>query len=167
MSSTSQLTSSQRNGVVLKIALAILAVIVAILVISRFYSRPQIIRMPGSASLVAEYQQASYADITPEDVKAKMDAGEKFTLVDVRPSVEYYAEHIAGAVSIPLRWLEYRYNELNPRDEIIVYCQIGIGSITAAQLLVVYGFDDVKNMVGGISEWEYGLVAEGSELLIL
>lgn len=168
MSSMSQSTSNQSDGITLKIIVGILIAIVAILVISRLYGdRPHIMRMPLSASLIAEYQLVSYTNITPADVKARMDAGEKFTLVDVRSSAQYYAGHIAGAVSIPLRELGYRYNELNPQDEIIVYCQIGVGSIAAAQLLVAYGFDNVKNMVGGISEWQYGLVVEGSELLVL
>lgn len=167
MSSTSQLTSNRPDSVSLKVMLGILVTIVAILAISHFYDRSPTICMPLSASFVAENQLTGYMNITPEDVRAKIDAGEEFTLIDVRGPGQYNAGHIIGAISIPLRELGYRYNELNPLDEIIVYCQIGVSSVAAAQLLVRYGFEDVKNMVGGISEWEYGLVIGDSQQLVL
>ena len=168
MSSMSQSTSNQSNSTTLKIMVGILIAVVAILVVSRLYGdRPHLMRMPLSASLIAEYQLVSYTNITPADVKAKMDAGEKFILVDVRSPAQYDAGHILGAISIPLPQLGYRYNELNPQDEIIVYCQLGVGSVTAAQMLVTYGFENVENMVGGLSKWEYGLVVEGSEQIVL
>jgi rhodanese-related sulfurtransferase len=151
----------------LKIMLGILATIVVILAVSHFCDRSPTICMPLSASFVAENQPTGYMNITPEDVKTKIDAREEFTLIDVRGPGQYNAGHITGAISIPLRELEYRYNELNRLDEIIVYCQVGVSSITAAQLLVRYGFEDVKNMVGGISKWEYGLVVGDSEQLAL
>jgi len=167
MSNTSQLTSTRLNDMSLKILLGIFVAIVIILTINHFYDRSPILRMPLLASFAAENQQTGYTNITPEEVKAKMDAGEEFTLLDVRGPARYNAGHIIGAISIPLRELEYRYNELNPQDEIIVYCQVGVTSVTAAQLLLRYGFSDVKNMVGGLSTWEYGLVVEDSKQLVL
>lgn len=182
MSNTSQLTSNRLNNGrgdppsrPYKILLGIFVTIVIILAINHFYDRSPIIRMPlalasrsylRSASFAAETQQTSYTNITPEEVKAKMEAGEEFTLLDVRGPAQYDAGHIIGAISIPLRE-GYRYSELNPNDEIIVYCQIGVSSVTAAQLLVRYGFSDLKNMVGGISNWEYGLVVDDSKQVVL
>ena len=173
MSSTSQLTSNRLDGMGrrprarTKIILGVSVIIVVILAVNHFYDRSPIIRMPLSASFTAENQQTGYTNIAPEDVKAKIDAGEEFTLIDVRGPGQYNAGHIIGAISIPLRELGYRYNELNPQDEIIVYCQVGVISVAAAQLLVRSGFEDVKNMVGGISEWQYGLVVEDSRQLII
>ena len=167
MSSTSQLTSNRLDSMSLKAILGIFIIIVIILAINHFHDRSPIVRMPVSASFAAQDQQTGYVNITPEDVKAKIDAGEKFTLIDVRAPAQYDAGHITGAISIPLRELGYRYNELNPKDEIIVYCQIGVTSVTAAQMLVRSGFEDVKNMVGGISGWEYGLVIGDSEQVAL
>jgi rhodanese-related sulfurtransferase len=167
MSNTSQLTSNQHDDMILKIMLGILAAIMIVLVINHFRDRSPIRRMPFSAPYAVANWQSSYTNITPQEVKAKMDAGEEFTLVDIRGLAQYNAGHIAGAISIPLKELAYRYNELDPREEIIVYCQIGVTSVTAAQLLVRSGFPDVKNMVGGISEWQYGLVTQDSEQLVL
>ena len=167
MSSTSQLTSNRLDSMSLKAMLGIFIIIMIILAINHFHDRSPVVRMPVSASFAAQDQQTGYVNITPEDVKAKIDAGEEFTLIDVRGPGQYNAGHIIGAISIPLRELGYRYNELNPQDEIIVYCQVGVISVAAAQLLVRSGFEDVKNMVGGISEWQYGLVVEDSRQLII
>ena len=167
MSNTSRLTSNQHDDMSLKILMGILVAIVIFLIFNHFRDQSPIRRMQVVTSYGVGNQQASYTNISPEDVKTKIDAGEDFTLIDVRGTAQYIAGHITGAISIPLRELAYRYNELDPRDEIIVYCQVGVTSVTAAQMLVRSGFPDVKNMVGGISAWQYGLVTEDSKQLVL
>ena len=110
--------------------------------------------------------QTGYENITPVELKVKLDKRDVFILIDIRSSLLYDAGHIWGAVSIPLYELSTRLNELERNKEIVVYCQIGVTSISACELLVSSGFSNVKNLVGGISEWKYGIVVRGSMIII-
>jgi len=96
-------------------------------------------------------------NITPEELKVKIEIGETFILLDVRSESKYNAGHIPSAISMPFNEIPYRYIELSPKQEIIVYCQNSGLSQTAAEMLVKLGFTNVKNLTGGISDWEYGL----------
>ncbi len=60
--------------------------------------------------------------ISPEAVKAKLDAGSNLVIVDTRSKAEYEKTHIAGAISIPLETITQRYRELNGYNEIVSYC---------------------------------------------
>jgi rhodanese-related sulfurtransferase len=111
-------------------------------------------KLQGPASPV---QGASY-DISPLVVKQKLDAGEKFILLDVRQPEEYTQGHLQGAILIPLGELRERYRELNPEQEIITYCYRGGRGNSAAMILLNLGFGNVKNMKGGISAWPYAVV---------
>lgn len=73
--------------------------------------------------------------------------------LDVRTKEEYKNRRIAKAVNIPLDELLIRYKELAPEKEIIVLCEHGIRSQSAAGLLMQLGFMRVMNMVGGMSRW--------------
>jgi rhodanese-related sulfurtransferase len=83
-----------------------------------------------------------------------MTQGEKLILLDVRTSEEYAAGHIPGAISLPLSRIQSGDVDMgfSSDDEIIVYCQGGIRSRTAARMLRLMGFKNVKDM-GGILEW--------------
>jgi len=96
--------------------------------------------------------------ITPIELKAKIDSGGPFILLDVRSESMYNAGHISGAISMSIDEIPDRYVELSPNQEIIVYCQIGKTCQDAADMLVKLGFTNVKVLVGGISAWEYGVV---------
>ena len=110
--------------------------------------------------------RTGYENITSEELKVKLDKEEIFILIDIRSSLLYDAGHIWGAVSIPLYELSTRLNELERNKEIVVYCQIGVTSISACELLVSSGFSNVKNLFGGISEWKYGIVVRDSMIII-
>jgi adenylyltransferase/sulfurtransferase len=91
--------------------------------------------------------------IDPVEVKAKIDRGEDFTLIDVREPHEYQIARIPGAVLIPLGTLPSRLGELNPNAEIIAHCKSGARSQKAVDLLKQNGFKNVRNMTGGILAW--------------
>src|SRR5687767_8650901 len=92
-------------------------------------------------------------EITPVDLKKKMDAGENPFVLDVREPNEYQINKIAGSTLIPLGELPRRYQEL-PRDrEIIAQCKMGGRSAKAMEFLKSVGFANVKNLRGGILEW--------------
>jgi len=92
-------------------------------------------------------------DIEPGEVKAKIDRGDTFVLVDVREPHEYRIGNIAKANLIPLGDLQKRIGELNPGDEIVVHCKTGGRSAKAVELLRKNGFKRARNMKGGILAW--------------
>lgn len=91
--------------------------------------------------------------ITVHDLKAKMDRGEKFVLVDVRMQNELDICSFGNAVHIPLHLLTTRFHELDPESEIILVCHHGSRSMQAAYFLVNQGYRKVANLVGGIDAW--------------
>ena len=104
--------------------------------------------------------------VTPEEVKEKIDSQEEFNLVDIRPYPLYSQAHIVGAISMPFEEIISRYEELDPRNEIVLYCRTGQTALTASELLNRLGFNDVKSMQGGILQWRYGLVTKEPSQLI-
>jgi molybdopterin/thiamine biosynthesis adenylyltransferase/rhodanese-related sulfurtransferase len=92
-------------------------------------------------------------DIDPVEVKAKIDRGDPFVLIDVREPHEYQICRIPNAKLIPLGDLPKRVNELNSADEIIAHCKSGVRSAKAVDFLKQAGFRKVRNMKGGILAW--------------
>jgi rhodanese-related sulfurtransferase len=93
-------------------------------------------------------------EITPEEVKAQLDAGVKFTLVDVREPWETEAAHMAGAKLIPMGDVPARANqELDPEDHIVVVCHHGVRSMNVTAWLRQQGFERAQSMRGGIDAW--------------
>jgi sulfur-carrier protein adenylyltransferase/sulfurtransferase len=92
-------------------------------------------------------------DIEPTEVKAKLDRGDRFILIDVREPHEYQICNIPQAKLIPLGDLPKRVNELDSADEIIAHCKSGMRSAKAVDFLKQAGFKKVRNMKGGILAW--------------
>src|SRR5579871_3215462 len=111
----------------------------------QFCGIPQ--HQPAPAAGVAE------GEIDPVEVKAKIDRGDRFVLIDVREPHEYQICNIPYAKLIPLGELPKRVNELNSADEIVAHCKSGMRSGKAVDFLKQAGFKKVKNMKGGILAW--------------
>lgn len=94
-------------------------------------------------------------DITVQELKQKLDAGEKFVFLDVREPWEH-AEFNLGAQLIPLGTLVNQMWELegHKNDEIVVHCRSGVRSGTAQALLQSQGFTNVRNLIGGALAWQ-------------
>jgi adenylyltransferase/sulfurtransferase len=92
-------------------------------------------------------------EITPAEVKKKMDAHEPFVLIDVREPHEYQICRIPGSRLIPLGEVPKRMNELDSADEIVVHCKSGMRSAKAVDLLMKSGFLKIHNLKGGILAW--------------
>ena len=95
-------------------------------------------------------------NITAEEVKERLDKGEKLNLVDVREPHEH-AEFNIGGTLFPLGKIQaMQVDELeNLKDqEVIVYCRSGNRSGQAAQILDMMGFKNTKNLVGGMLKWQ-------------
>jgi rhodanese-related sulfurtransferase len=92
-------------------------------------------------------------DLSPQELKAKIDKGEKILLVDVRDPDEFAFNRIQGAIHIPLHELGLRHKELDPEADIVTYCHLGVRSLKAAQILKSLEFSNVKHLAGGIDAW--------------
>jgi len=96
---------------------------------------------------------ANIGDMTPEELKQKMDAGDKSLFVlDVREPNEYQICNLGGTL-IPLNELPKRVGELDASKEIVVHCKMGGRSAKAVDYLKQQGFTNVHNLVGGINAW--------------
>ena len=97
--------------------------------------------------------QGGVPEITPTELKAKLDAGENIFVLDVREPHEYDICRIEGTTLIPLGQLPSRVNELNSADDIVIHCKSGMRSAKATDFLLKAGFRKVKNLKGGILAW--------------
>ncbi len=91
-------------------------------------------------------------EIQPEELKRRMDAGEKLFILDVREPHEYQIANLGGHL-IPLGDLPKRVRELDPNREIIAHCKLGGRSAQAVDFLRQQGFKNVHNLTGGINAW--------------
>jgi rhodanese-related sulfurtransferase len=95
--------------------------------------------------------------VSTEQLKQRLDAGEKLLLLDVRPEDSYHGElgHIAQATHIPLNELPQRLAELGDYLErpVLTICRTDKMSSQAAQLLAQHGFADVHVVKMGMVEW--------------
>jgi sulfur-carrier protein adenylyltransferase/sulfurtransferase len=92
-------------------------------------------------------------EITPRELKSKLENGNGIVLLDVREPHEWDIAHLEGALLIPQGELPARMNELDSSDEIVVYCKSGSRSARAVSLLREAGFRRLKNLRGGINGW--------------
>ena len=92
-------------------------------------------------------------DIEATELKAKMDRGDKFLLIDVREPHEFQICRIPGSTLIPLGEVPKRLSEINPESEIVVHCKSGARSAKAVDFLKQQGYKKVRNMKGGILAW--------------
>jgi adenylyltransferase/sulfurtransferase len=93
------------------------------------------------------------SEIDPVEVKARIDRGDNFILIDVREPHEYQIAKIPYAQLIPLGGLPKRLAELDPKADYVMHCKSGMRSGKATDLLRQNGFTQVRNMKGGILAW--------------
>jgi rhodanese-related sulfurtransferase len=99
-------------------------------------------------------------DITVQELKKRLDAGDKsFVFIDVREPYEYQDFNL-GATLIPLGNIPNSLHDLigHKEDEIIVHCRSGARSGQAKNFLLQNGFKNVRNVEGGVLAWmsEFG-----------
>jgi molybdopterin/thiamine biosynthesis adenylyltransferase/rhodanese-related sulfurtransferase len=92
-------------------------------------------------------------EIDVTDLKAMMDRGEPFVLLDVREPHEYRIARIPGSKLIPLGEVATRTAELDPNADILIHCRSGVRSAKAVGILKSAGFQKVRNVKGGILAW--------------
>ncbi len=92
-------------------------------------------------------------NITPLELKAKLDRGDRFELLDVRRQDEIDTAKLPNTKEIEVTQVAQRLGELDKNSEIVVYCHSGKRSAFASMILRDAGFTHVKNLVGGIDAY--------------
>ncbi len=94
--------------------------------------------------------------ISVEELKAKIDAGESFHLIDVREPHEFEEFNLKGRLiplgSVPMAIANGDLDEILD-DEIVVHCRSGARSMTAQAILIEAGAKNVSNLTGGVLDW--------------
>lgn len=109
---------------------------------------------PGFLKIVQD-AKTRVTECTVDDVKRRLDAGEAFTLVDVREESEYAAGHLPGAVHLGKGVIERDVEKTvpDPATPLVLYCGGGFRSALAADALQKMGYTNVVSMDGGWSGW--------------
>ena len=107
---------------------------------------------PKAESVTGPTVQNGIPQITPVELKRRLDAGDDLFVLDVREPHEYQIANL-GAKLIPLGELPNRLGELDPNREIVVHCKSGGRSQKASELLAQNGFKKLHNLAGGINGW--------------
>ncbi|MDR3606083.1 MAG: rhodanese-like domain-containing protein [Oligoflexia bacterium] len=89
--------------------------------------------------------------ITPAELHAELSL---VKLIDVREPEEYEECRIEGGKLIPLGELMARASELDPDDNLVLYCAHGVRSVHALLALKSLGFTKLRSLEGGIVEWQ-------------
>ena len=92
-------------------------------------------------------------EITPKEVKAKLERGQKLLLVDVREPHEHALCRIEGAVLIPMGTIPANLQKLDVDEDVICFCHHGMRSMDVAYWLRSKGVSGAKSMAGGIDRW--------------
>jgi rhodanese-related sulfurtransferase len=105
-------------------------------------------------SLVNDAKQR-VREVTVDDVKAKLDRGESFLLIDVREDNEWDRDHLPNAIHLGKGVIERDIEQRAPdvSAPIVLYCGGGFRSALAADNLQRMGYTNVLSMDGGIREW--------------
>jgi rhodanese-related sulfurtransferase len=104
---------------------------------------------------IVEEARKRIQETTVDQVKAKLDRGEKFLLIDVREDNEYAKDHLPGAIHLGKGIIERDVEERVPALDtpMILYCGGGFRSALAADNLQKMGYTQVISMDGGIRGW--------------
>jgi NADPH-dependent 2,4-dienoyl-CoA reductase/sulfur reductase-like enzyme/rhodanese-related sulfurtransferase len=110
-----------------------------------------------AANVIRNKMDGLAKSITPMEVKAKIDNGDDFILLDVRTPAELQKAKLDDprVKHIPLGALRARISELPKNKEIITFCAVSLRGYEAQRILDGLGFSDVKFMDGGLTTWMY------------
>jgi adenylyltransferase/sulfurtransferase len=97
--------------------------------------------------------EPSIVEITPQQLRQRLDRGDDLQLIDVREPWEWEISRIPGARLVPLSSFEEGSSTIDPAREVVLYCKVGARSMHAAEYLADAGFTKLSNLSGGILRW--------------
>ncbi len=93
-------------------------------------------------------------NLPPTELKARLDAGKDFRLIDVREDDEWAIARLPDAELIPLsKFQQLALQELSPEETIVLYCHHGMRSACVQGYLKAQEYANVINLTGGIDAW--------------
>lgn len=92
-------------------------------------------------------------EISPSELAERLQRGDALLLLDCREPEEVALAKIDGATHIPMGDIPTRQQELDPEQEIVVYCHAGMRSLSVAAWLKQQDFENVRSLAGGIDAW--------------
>jgi rhodanese-related sulfurtransferase len=94
-------------------------------------------------------------EVSIDDVKARLDSGDQFLLIDVREESEFAKDHLPHAIHLGKGIIERDIEERVPALDtpLVLYCGGGYRSAMAADNLQKMGYANVLSMDGGIRGW--------------
>lgn len=112
-----------------------------------------------TANIVRNKIEGLAPSLTAEEMKAKLDSGEDFVIVDVRTPQQFAPKHIEDdrVMQVTLGDIRERLDEIPKDKEIVLLCAMGVRSYEALRILHGAGFKDLKYMEGGLQAWPYDL----------
>lgn len=119
---------------------------------------------PASLMDFVRAAKSCIIEISPKELKARLDAKEDLLLVDVREPAEFEHSHIGGAHLVPRGIIEASADTSYPKhypplsgardQKVVLYCATGGRSAMATAVLQMMGFKNVLNLAGGYADWE-------------
>ena len=110
---------------------------------------------PGEHTMDTQQESNAIPQITAAELKQRLDAGEKLTIIDVREPFEWDIANLSefGARLIPLDQVLDRRDEIDADSDVVVHCRSGSRSAGAIRQLRAHGYDRLMNLKGGIRGW--------------
>jgi rhodanese-related sulfurtransferase len=94
-----------------------------------------------------------FDEITPKDLKARLDAGEDIDIIDVREDWEVAIGKVTPSIHIPMNSIPDRIHEISMDKPVVILCHSGNRSFQVSQWLTMQGYENVMNLDGGITRW--------------
>jgi adenylyltransferase/sulfurtransferase len=100
-------------------------------------------------------ERGGYGNISPEELRERLERGDSLELIDVREPEEYEIARIEGARLLPLSRFPEWASQLDPEAELVFMCHHGIRSAQVCHYLAREGFKKLYNLSGGIDAWSW------------
>jgi rhodanese-related sulfurtransferase len=146
---TCQEKSEHERQRMMKRIILLCGMLAAILVAALIFT--SCVRVNAPTSTNSTY---GYEDVTVDEAQQLIGENSNLIILDVRTQSEFDSGHIVNAILIPVGELADRLGELDETKTILVYCQKGVRSAQASEVLIDGGFCQVFNLEGGIIAWE-------------
>jgi sulfur-carrier protein adenylyltransferase/sulfurtransferase len=92
-------------------------------------------------------------DLTPKQLKARLDAGEDLMIIDVREAWELEESKMANAILIPMGEISSELDQIPEDKPVVIICRTGSRSSQVADWLQAMGYDELYNLTGGMNQW--------------
>ena len=117
-----------------------------------------IVLVAGCRQITTQTVSVPVSTITASDANnmiAQNIGNQNFVILDVRSANAYASRHIPGAIDISYEPRQFKNDvtKLDRNKQYLVYCQTGVNSATAAQIMAGLGFKDVQDITGGYAAW--------------